>query len=515
MSASIQHPYIYPQHKDFVPQWLRHWPHLFFAFWFQMSGVIYGGVVTHFMGETCLKREDVMMILLCGVVGLNLPFPIIFRMKAAFPNRSNVICAALAVGLCNIGATLTHCVPLLCAMAFVAGFFKLVGTFECNSSVQLWITHKRDFTIFFPAIYSFVIGNMSLSPWLSLQLAYIYQDWRAMSYLVAGVMFLIALYYYTCIRPYRPLRFFPFLSIDFLGMALWAAVMIEIIFIFNYGEFYNWWNGFPIRLTTLLVPLTLFCAIQRMRHIHHPYITPGTWLYKRLIPLTGLFIMVEILSSVPKVLQNRFLGNILHYGIMQTADLYLVEVVATLFSMAFIVFWAKQLKLLYTRLLTVATLCLFVYVVMLYFLVQPGLPLQALYMPVFFRAFGNAMFFTVFNTMIYDMTRMEHFFACITVAGLIRNGVGESIGSGLYSFGMRHHIVENLSRALPYDHLQSTLVSIKELYGVTAVLLLCASFAFLLWNIQPVKRTVRKVPYWLRYKLPLFRIHGRVEARSI
>ena len=500
MSENPKHPYIYPMHPGWMPKWMRTWPHLFFAFWFQMSGVIYGGIVTHFMGETCLMREDVMMILLCGVVGLNLPFPIIFRMKAAFPNKYTVITAAVAVGLCNIGATLTHCVPLLCCLSFINGFFKLVGTFECNSSVQLWITHKRDFTIFFPAIYSFVVGNMSFSPWVSLQLAYICQDWRAMSYLVAGVMFCIALYYWLLIKPFRPFKRMPFYSIDYLGALLWAAVMLEIIFIFNYGEFYNWWDGYPIRLTTLLVPITLVFAIQRMRHVHHPYITPGTWLYKRLIPLTGLFIMVEVLASVPKVLQTRFLGAVLHYGIMQTADLYLVEVVATLFAMAFIVFWAKQLKLLYTRLLTVATLCLFLYVAMLYFLVQPGLPLQALYVPVFCRAFGNAMFFTVFNTMIYDMTRIEHFFACITVAGLVRNGVGESIGSGIYSFGMRHHVLENLSRALPYDTLQSTLISIKQLYGLTAAALLVVTFAFLLWNIEPMRKRVKLLPSWLSYK---------------
>lgn len=496
MAPPANLPRITPIFNDFMPKWLRPWTCLFCAFWFQMSSVVYGGTITHAMGATCLMREDVMMIMLCGVVGLNLPFPLLFRMKFRFPDRSLIITAALIIGISNIVATMTQSVPLLCIMAFVSGFFKLVGTFECNSTVQLWITHKRDFQIFFPAIYTFVVGNMSLSPWLSMQLAYAYQDWHAMNWFIAGVMLCIVLYFYTCTHTFRimnpPL---PFLGIDYIGMLLWAAVMLEIIFIFNYGEFYNWWNGMPFRIAVVMLPITLFLTILRMNRVRHPYIAPGAWLYKRLIPLMGMFAIVELINSTPKVLQNALTGRVLHYGITQTDQLYLVEVLGTVVGMTFILYCVKILRIKYTRLLTLGAIMMVAYTSMLYLLVSPGLNIESLYIPVFCRAFGNAIFFTCLTIYIFDLMPFEHFFMCITMAGLIRNGVVETMCSGIYSFYLRHHLMLNLTRGLPYyDGTQALMISIKQLFGVTAVIATLVALTFLVWNIQPVRRNLHRLP---------------------
>ena len=77
---------------------------------------------------------------------------------------------------------------LLCALSYVAGFFKLCGTFECMSNIQLWMTAKRDFTIFFPLLYCVVLGNMSLSPWMTEELTYVFQSWHAMHWFMAACM---------------------------------------------------------------------------------------------------------------------------------------------------------------------------------------------------------------------------------------------------------------------------------------------------------------------------------------
>lgn len=448
------------------------------------------------MGENAMLREDVMMIMLCGIVGLNLPFPFLFRFKFRFTNQQLVITAATVVGISNLIPILTQSVPVLCVTSFIAGFFKLLGTFECNGNVQLWITHKRDFTIFFPTIYTFVVGNMSLSPWLSLQLAYVYQDWYMMNWLMVGVMACIVLYFFTCMHPFRIMNPpMPLLGLDYLGMLLWGAFMIEVIFLFNYGEYYNWWNGAPFRVAACLIPITLYLAIQRMRHIRHPYIAPGAWLYKRLIPLMSLFAIVELINSTPKVLQNALTGSVLHYGLMQTDELYLIEVLGTVYGMLFIIYAVKILKIKYTRLLSLGAVCMVAYTAMLYLLVSPGLDVHSLYVPVFCRAFGNAIFFACLTIYIFDLMPFEHFFMCITMAGLIRNGVLESICSGIYSYYMRHHVMLHLTRGLPYyDGTQALMISIKQLFGVTAVIATLVALTFLVWNIQPVRRNLHRLP---------------------
>ena len=496
MSAAPRLPRVMPIFRDFVPRWLQPWLCLLCAFAFQLSGVVYGGTISHFMGATCLIREDVLMITLCGVVGSCVPFPMLFRLKFRFTSRQLVIAAAAIVGSCNLLALLTQCVPLLCIISFVAGFFKLCGTFENMSNIQLWITHKRDFTIFFPVLFSFIVGAMSLSPWLSLQLSYAYQDWRMMNWLVAGLMFAFALLYFLTTRNFRFMKPMPFLAIDYIGMLLWTALMIEVIFLFNYGEYYNWWNGAPFTTIALLLPVTLFLTIQRMRHIRHPYITPQAWLHKSLIPLLALFALMELINSTPKVLQNTFTGATLGYGLMQTDNLYLVELFGTLCGMSFIVFWVKVLHLKYTRLLTIGTAAMLAYTLMLYFLVTPDAHLPFLFFPVWCRAFGIAIFFAVLTIYLNDLMPFDQFFMGLMMAGMVRNGVLQTVCSGIYSYCLRHNIVDNLSRGLPYDAHQAIMLSIKQLFGTTSVIALAVLLAFLLWNIQPVRSTMRKIPYW-------------------
>ena len=72
-----------------------------------------------------------------------------FRLKFRFTSRvALLICATICVG-CSLICVSTGNVVVLVLASFVAGFFRMWGTFECNSSIQLWLTPKRDMAVFF------------------------------------------------------------------------------------------------------------------------------------------------------------------------------------------------------------------------------------------------------------------------------------------------------------------------------------------------------------------------------
>lgn len=169
----LQGPFRVPSFNSFVPRLAQPWIYLLIAFMFQLSGGIYSGAMSYVMGDYSLMREDVLMIIMCNVVGVNMPFPFLFRLKFRFTNRHLLITSALVVGVCNVLILHTQSMVLMCVLAYISGFFKLCGTFECMSNIQLWMTPKRDFTVFFPLLYSVVLGNMSLSPWIAEHLIYI------------------------------------------------------------------------------------------------------------------------------------------------------------------------------------------------------------------------------------------------------------------------------------------------------------------------------------------------------
>lgn len=496
-----------PMMNGWVPRKLQPWIYVLFAIAFQLSGGMYAGAAANVMGDTCLMREDVLMVVLCGVVGVNMPFPFLFRFKFRFTNRQLLLNAALVIAVCNVLCTLTENVVVLCMLSYVAGFFKLCGTFECMSNIQLWMTPKRDFSIFFPLLYCIVLGDMSLSPWLTIHLTYIFQSWHTMHWCMAGLMCLVALSVYVLTHDFRFMRPLPLVSLDWLGCALWSALMIELIFLFNYGEYYNWWDGDMFRLVACLLPVTAYFTIQRMRHIRHPYIEPRAWMYKRLIPMLALFFIIEMINSTPKVLQGTFTGSVLRFGTLTTSVFYLVEWAGTICGCLFVMFWVKVLHQKFTRLLTVGFAALLTYEVLSYFQVMPGLDIARFYLPIFCRTFGIAIFYTALTIYLEELMPFQHFFMGLTMLGLIRNGVAETICSGIYSYCLRHGIADNMARGLPYDMLQAMLVSIKQLFGVTCIIGAIILLVFLLWDIQPIRSTLKRMPYW--------NVVGRLTRRNI
>ena len=485
-----------PMFAKWVPLCLRPWIYVFMAFCFQFSNGMYLGAMNNIIGERGIMREDVQMCLYATLTGMAFYFPLLFRMKFRFSNKLLLMTAASVVLVCNFFTMLPLPLPILWALCVLCGMAKIQGTFECMSSIQLWMTPKRDFTVFFPLLYSVVLGNMSLSPWIAEHLIYIYQSWQAINWLMAGIMFTIAIVLLFTTHNFMFMKPLPFVSLDWLGCVLWSAVMIEFIWFFNYGEYYNWLLAPEMQTCGLMFVVTLWMCIGRMRHVRHPYIDPAAWKYKNLVPMLIVFAFVEFMSSTPKVLQTAFTGGVLHFGITTLNVLNFVEWLAAISGCLFCLVWTKVFRLKYTRLMPLGVASMAAYQVMMYLLVAPGVNIELLYLPVFLRNFGNAIFFVTLTIYLEDMMPFQHFFMGLTMCGLVRNGTIGTMCSGLFSLAMRHGVAENLGRGLPYDMTGILSITIRQLYGVASMIGIVVLLVFLLWNVQPIRSTLNKMPSW-------------------
>lgn len=135
-----------PMYRDFVPQGIRPWLYILVAFTFQLSGGVYLGSLNQMIGGMALMREDILMCMYSMLCGMSLYFPILFRMKFRFTNKTLLTASAVVMLACNIVAPHITCLPLLWAVCFISGMAKIQGTFECMSNIQLWMTPERDFT---------------------------------------------------------------------------------------------------------------------------------------------------------------------------------------------------------------------------------------------------------------------------------------------------------------------------------------------------------------------------------
>lgn len=488
-----------PMFRDFVPQALRPWIYLLFAFLFQLSSGVYFALTPQMMGEWSLMREDVQMIAMFGVVGVNMPFPFLFRFKLRFTNQQLLISAAAVILVCNLLAMWVTWVPALCALSFIAGFFKLCGTFECFSNIRLWISPKQDFGVFLPTIYIIILGAMPVSGWVAQQM-YVYTgSWHGMHWLMTALMLMVILTIYTCTKPWRMMpRPLPLVSLDWLGCLLWSAFMLQLIWLFTYGEYYNWWDGALWRGVLLTVPVTLACAVGRMLHIRHPYIDPKVWPHARLIPILAMFFVAELMNATPHALQNTLTGGVLHWGFTTTMHLSLVEMMGYVCGAAFTILWHRPLHQKYTRLLAVGFLCLLLYQYWLYIGVSGQLNMERLIVPTFLRTFGYAIFFATMTLYLKELIPFPTFFQALTVSGFIRNGVAESLCAGGYSFGLRRQVADALNRGIHTDMTQVLMVAVKEMFGLMCIVGTLVLLLMLLYDVQPVRSTVQRMNKILR-----------------
>ncbi len=499
----IGQPFAMPMVKPFIPKALQPWLYLVCAVVFQLVNTTYLGSMQQMMGATQLMQEDIMFIFICGEVGVAMPFPFLFRLKFRFTNRQLELFAISGMLVCMLlTQALFACsdvhqtMPLLCLLSYACGFMKLMATFEMMSNIQLWMTPKRDFRIFFPLLYMIVLGDISGSTWLSQQVTYHTGSWQMMSWLVIGLLLLTLLFIYVCTRPFRFMKPLPFISIDWLGLVLWSLALLVGIWVFLYGEHYNWADSHLWRSVVVADVVTVALAVWRMFNIRHPYLEPAAFSYKTLVPILLMFAVAEVMNSTPQVLQNAYTGAVMHWGMMTLSPLNLVTLAGNFTGCLFCLWWMKMTRQAYTRLLTLGFALLLCYQVMMYFLVFPGLPLQALVAPTFLRSFGYTIFFTTLTIYLEELMPFQHFFMGLTICGFVRNGLMATITEGVYDYLVRYHVMDNLVSAHLYTPAESMLAGIKQLYGVTCIGGCAFMLVLMLWHVGPVRSTLKHLPYW-------------------
>lgn len=502
-----------PMFNGFVPRRIQPWIYVVFALLFQLSASTYGGAVAHLMGDSTMMREDALMIVLCGVVGVNMPFPFLFRFKFRFTNQQLLMTAAVVIGVCNVLSTFTESIPVLCAISYVAGFAKLCGTFECMSNIQLWITPKRDFTVFFPALHVILLGSMQFSDLIATHFMY-YWHWSCMHWFIAALMLVDLLIVRGLTRHFRIIKKLPLYGIDWLGALLWALLLLEIAYFFNYGDFYDWFASPVMRMLAVAVAITLVACLWRMFTIRHPFYEPKMWTYKHLVPILVLIALTEAFLATEHVLEEAFSSEVMHYDEMVSVRFDWAMLAGVWSGCLFSYWWMHVRRFNYIRLLTVGMAALALYLGLYYFLLSADLHISQLYWPTVFRGFSYAILSATFMVCLDEIMTFQHFFQALSVFNMLHMVMGGVMGAALYTRAFRYYMADNMARYGAWvDNValgrmpasggngmerfseQVMEISIKQIYGWTLYVCLFVLLLFLLYKV-PVRRHLKPIPGW-------------------
>lgn len=500
-----------PMFRKFVPERIRPFFYLAFAIIFQLTGGIYLGALADMRGEMSLLQEDIMMCGSAGFIGLVMPFPLLFRLKFRFHNKWMLTLCAAVIILCNMTAMYTEYLPVLWAACFLAGWCKLWATFECISNIQLWIAPGRDFFRFFPILYIVVLSCIEGSGILA-ELNCYYLTWEFAPVIVISLLIIVIILLQILTVNFRPGKPFPLFGIDWTGIVLWSLLLMELSFVFLYGEHYNWFEGTPIKYTAAAVLVTGFLCIGRMKHIRHPYLEIKSWKYENITPAIIIFMFACLITSSSKVLESAFSGQIIPRSPADSIRMHVCNITGIIAGSLFSLYCLRKLKISLGKLTIMGMASMTLYTIMMFFLISPDTAQYQLWIPAAIRQFGYTIIFITLTLYIQVQMPFQHFFQGLCIIGMARTVLGGAVGGAVYGYLMRWNMADSTSflssgidpvstygmdTAGLYGDLMrnSMMFSIKNLFGLTAITAGIFIIIMLLFD-SPVRRKYINMPAW-------------------
>ncbi len=458
-----------PDISNKVPRRLKPWIFIVFVLIFQLSGGVYLAAATDMVGATALMHEDIMMAGYASLIGMSLNFAVMFRLKFRFSLRTSLKTCCVALIVCNLICLHTTSVPLLVATCFIAGWFRMWGTFMCNTTIQLWITPKRDMAEWFCFIYLIVQGSMQIDG-IAIVCTGFWTSWRYMHWLVIGLLSSVFILTTLLTHHHRVMPKLPLFGIDWLGSALWGGVMLCIVFICLYGDYYDWWYSPYIRIATFMVIIGVGINVWRMSLLRHPYIAPIVWKNRIIIKTTILYLIIDFLVSTEHVVEHAFGEAILGYNSLHSISLNLYVLAGVLFSCIFCYIVFAKKRWTFRRMTIIGFIFATIYLAYFYFFIDYNLTKEMLFIPLFCRGAAVVTCSICFLTAI-SQARLPfpNFAQALTINGFASAVLGSTVGPAILGEIFEHTITKNamlIGSSMTAVNTQAAHIPLPQLYGI-------------------------------------------------
>jgi MFS family permease len=485
-------PFRFLSFKEFVPDPLRFWLYILFLICFQFSNGMYFAAMNEMSGSLSLTPDDVKMLGNAVLVGLTMYFPLAFRLKFRFSNRTCLIIAASVLITINLIVPHVTSFPLLVVLCFVAGFFRLFGTFECFSSLLPKIAPTHNYAVFLSFVFFVVIGFIHVFDIAASHIMY-YLNWHYIHYFAVGLLLTVILGAFVLMRNFRQMPKQLLYGIDWLGMLLWSIFILSAIFVVQYGEQMDWFHSPYIRAATGISILALMANVLRMRHIRHPFIDIQAFKARNLFNLLILFLFLDILLSTQQVLQNTYTAAVLHLDQLNTVNLYWFDVLGMLLGALFSWYALTKLKWRHKLVCFIGMSFIVLYIIQMYYLITPYTNIEKLYFPLICCGFGHVIVFIALTVYAQATAPFKNYFQVLCILGLIRTGIGAPIGDAIYLRALEAEISIH----------SSITVALRELFGLSIVfgifvLIVIAASRFRRQVGMPIP-TIKRM-YWIMFK---------------
>ena len=516
--------FIMPMFRPWVPKVIQPWIYIITVFCFQFSSGMYLGALDAIRGTTGFMIEDLLMMLYAGLAGMAIYFPVLFRMKFRFTNRQLLCGAAITIGICNLITMHCQSIPVLWAVCFISGMAKIQGTFECMSNIQLWITPRRDFAVFFPVLHIVLLTAIEGSGFLAALFA-CHFTWEMMHIFTIGTMSFVLLTQLTLCRPFCPMpQRIPLRGIDFCSGLLISLLMLVVCYIMVYGDYRMWMSNRNLRLLTGVAFLLGGVILHRLAHVSNPYVSLKLFTYRNVLPLLAVTAIGELLLGCEHTLEEILYEEVVGLEELTKEKQFLWALPGVYTGVIIDLIWLKVLKWRVWKLFGIGFGCILAYALIMYFTLDMQTNIEQFRPAIILRGCAYAILAaTLMWSLDESIPDLEHFFMGLFIFNIFHMYLAGAAGYGIYTTLFSHLLNYDISRYgshLTLTHLNMQdfdmgqfmsryylhsmmSVALKQVYGIVIWTSGGMTALFLLLDIPAVRTNVRRIPYWPVYGIEM------------
>ncbi len=475
-----------PMFRRSVPEGWRFWIILMFPLVFQMSDPMFMGLSTEVSSALSLWNEDILFCGYAGMIGVTMTFPILFRLKFRFTTRK--IFLMVCLGMATISCICMHirCVSVLIILSFLFGVLKLWGSFEGFSSIMLKVAPRYNFAPFLAVVFLVVFCAIEISGIIGVWIVHI-ATWKHMHYLTIGLQLVMACVAFFGMRDFRPIPKQGLAGISWVGLVLWAIVLLAFTFICVYGDNLDWFNSPYINVAVGVILLTLGVIVARTTGNPGAYIPFKAFRYRNVVTITVVFLIACVMMSTESTLQHIFTHEVLDFDPYGSISLKVAVLLGLIAGGWFGYYAIEHLGIGVKNLTLLCVLLLTMYAISMCLLISPDTALHHMWLPLFLFGMGHVLLFVVLTTYIEGVVPLEHRFHALTILGFARIGAGTALGCAVFGFffkgALKHNIalLGSSANAVTSSHVpigdamseivrQAMMLSLKELFALAVLL---------------------------------------------
>lgn len=380
-----------PMMKGWVPRRIQPWLYVLTAFCFQFGGGIYLGALDGIRGTTDFMIEDVLFLLYATLAGMAVYFPMLFRMKFRFTNKQLLCGSAIVLAVCNVLTMHCQSMPVLMIVCFIAGMAKIQGTFECMSNIQLWITPRRDFAVFFPVLHIILLTAIEGSGWLAAWFGHHF-TWQMMHVFTIGTMSFVLLTQAIFCRPFCPMpQRLSLKGIDFQGALLICGLMLVVSYIVVYGDYFMWFDTLRIRLLFGAAIVLSGIVLYRLRYYRYPYIELGLFTRRNVVPILLVTFFAELAFGAEHTMEEILYSEVIRLEELTKESQYMWALPGMYLGILLDLYWLKVKKWKVWKLFGIAFIGIALYGMLMYFTLDINVNIEQYRFAIFLRGFAYAI----------------------------------------------------------------------------------------------------------------------------